>query len=265
MLGDVNESWRKKRDRLIFKMLMIMVGVIVLITLIFFFKDTILMSLGVYNIDPRWGLGKHETAHSSCNRNYDWYIDKGNTGIYSKTNSGPACAVMAAKWANKNFDAKYDNDKYWGKNAVIDARKDCKDLGELWTHEDVENYLAKYKIDYDVCENVDEEIIKKNIDNGNILIFCMDSRYLENAPKKEKFFQKRIGKFYFGRSRYFIIVKGYRIVDDNLFFETYDPTSNYAKYYKGDFKGKDRYYRSSNFLYAVNKKWKGFILVKNKN
>ncbi len=38
------------------------------------------------------------------NREYDWFIDQGNTGEHSNSNCGPASVVMAMKWRDEDFE-----------------------------------------------------------------------------------------------------------------------------------------------------------------
>jgi hypothetical protein len=60
---------------------------------------------------------------------------------------------------------------------------------------------------------------------------------------------------------HFIVVKGYKVVDGKVFFETYDPYSLSRSYVTGGLKGKDRYYSSANLATATATWWPYAIIV----
>jgi hypothetical protein len=47
---------------------------------------------------------------------------------------------------------------------------------------------------------------------------------------------------------HFILLKGYKIVDEITWFEVYDPYSNDQKYLDGSLKGRNRYYRGTELM-----------------
>jgi hypothetical protein len=74
----------------------------------------------------------------------------------------------------------------------------------------------------------------------------------------------RVDKFYTAASvgwGHFIVLKGYREVNDKVYFEVYDPYCNSLKYSDGTLKGKDRYYRSEDIFSATSKWWNYAIVI----
>jgi hypothetical protein len=72
-------------------------------------------------------------------------------------------------------------------------------------------------------------------------------------------------KFYYTDSTdgHFVIIKGYKEVDNEMYFEVYDPGSMGRAYDNWELKGKDRYYRSEDLFEATKAWWpKVFIIAK---
>lgn len=205
-----------------------------------------------------YGLGSFQAESYSTERDYEWYLDQGETGEYKYDNCGPTATVMAAKWSDKNFT-----------QTPVDARSAYHSDGGWWYTDDISNYLSDYSIPHTIIElgnniSATEQIIKSKLDNGYLTLLCLDMYYItyNNIP------EERVDKFYYTDAPewgHFIIVKGYRIVDDNLFFEVYDPYNFGKKYYDGSPKGKNRYYRSEDIYSASRIWWNYAIFVSEKN
>jgi hypothetical protein len=190
-----------------------------------------------------WGLGREESGYVSLNRDYDWYVDQYEEQLGHQYNDGPACAVMAAKWADAEF-AK----------SLRDARETHKSNGlgyvGRWSFENIYNYLYENDIPCQFDYNISLPNMREHLDNRNILIVYISTWYIPFNNKEGQ----RTGKYYSsfnGRSvnptsmraasRHFIILKGYRIVDGETYFEVYDPFGAW-RYADGRRKGQDRYY-----------------------
>jgi hypothetical protein len=190
-----------------------------------------------------WGLGREESRYVSLNRDYDWYVDQYEERLGHQYNDGPACAVMAAKWADADFP-----------QSLTHARETYMNnkLGYIgrWKFGDIYNYLSANDIpcQFDYCISL--PYLVEHLDNGNILIVYITTWSIILNKKEEQ----RTGKYYSsfsGRrvnitaarasSRHFIILKGYRIVDGKTYFEVYDPFGAW-RYDDGTHKGQDRYY-----------------------
>lgn len=198
-------------------------------------------------ISYNYGLGNKITIAVENNRSYNWYFDQGFSGKWSENNCGPAVATMAIKWNNESF-----------KEEVIDARYKIKETGEWWSTNDIKEYLREYNVSYKETLITQHDGLIEMIENGSIGILCIDPRVLPYNNKKED----RTGLFYKPGEGHFIIVKGYKIVDDKLYYQCYDPASWGVKYSDGTLKGVDRYYLSTDLYKAMEKRWNGVILVK---
>jgi hypothetical protein len=201
------------------------------------------------SIQRSYGLGVNLISETSNNTDYDWYIDQGSTGTYSSINCGPTSVTMAIKWVDKSFTG-----------TPVDARNTFRPEGGWWYTNDIVNYLNKYSVHNKTIGFGDGLAVKNQIDLGNIAILCLDMYYISNGEKSTW----HVDKFYNAISvgwGHFIVVKGYKVVDNEIFYEMYDPYSLGIKYGDGSMKGKDRYYRNVDLRNAVTEWWPYAIVV----
>lgn len=214
-------------------------------------------NLSVWGVKVRhdvetYGLGTTlRDAKSIATTEYDWYKDQAQTGLFSSINCGPAVATMALHWADPSFT-----------HTVEEARNTYRASGGWWYTTDIVNYLNKYQVNSSHATLTDRyQTIKKYIDKEYLVILCLDSYYITYNPDP----YLRVDKYYKVAAKdtgHFIIVKGYRQVDDKFFFEVYDPWSYGSRYILGNqLKGKDRYYNSQDIEVATNVWWDFAILV----
>ncbi len=204
-----------------------------------------------------WGLGRFLVETLSNNRDYDWYIDQANTGTYSGVNCGPSSTTMAAKWSDASFS-----------NSAEDARDAYRFEGGWWYTSDIGNYLTDCSIPHQFIElstnsQGTQQVITNQLDNGKIMILCLDMYYIRYGA----FSELRVDKFYATGSTgwgHFIVVKGYRQVDGEMFLEVYDPYGYGRTYNDGTAKGKDRYYRGEDIFTATSIWWNYTIVVSEK-
>jgi hypothetical protein len=182
-----------------------------------------------------WGLGNFVKKSLSNNRSYDWYLDQANTGSYSGINCGPTSVTMALKWADSLFNKTPE-----------DARNYYPGSTDLWGSASLREYIKDNGFLFKVTPlGADAEStrdsLKKQLDQGHILIILLTMgsiRYM-SGPYPDN----RTDRFYTETFNHFIVVKGYKEVDDEFYFEVYDPY-NYAAFNMDRTpKGKDRYYR----------------------
>jgi len=213
---------------------------------------TIIPSNGI--IDPEWGLGRFQKQSVSNNRDYEWYYDQVSTGTYANVNCGPTSTTMAAKWSNQTFSLTPE-----------DARDAYRPEGGWWYTGDIDNYLSDNNINHyfiALSSKIDwtANILKENIDDGYIAILCLDMYYV----RKSGSYVEHVDKFYTTSAPdwgHFIVIKGYKNVDNQYFFEVYDPYSYDRQYPDGALKGKDRYYRASDLFDATSIWWNNAIIV----
>lgn len=196
-----------------------------------------------------WGLGSTISKQISLNTDYDWYIDQMHTGYASDSNCGPSCTIMAAKWSDKTFP-----------KSVEDARNTAPNDGGWWYLKNIHQFLVDNSIPCNLLYGVTLEGTIAQLDKGNILIFNINTGDItRNQNEKE-----RTGKFYDENTGHFIILKGYRIVDNQTFFEVYDPYNNDRVYSDNTEKGKDRYYLASEVIYSANNWADKYITISKK-
>jgi hypothetical protein len=99
-----------------------------------------------------------------------------------------------------------------------------------------------------MLQNITENKIIEQLNNGKIIIVNVNMKDFTYNSNEEQ----RIDRFYSYNSGHFLIIKGYKNVDGNIFFEVYDPNNWHLTYQDGTSKGKDRYYRSSEMIYSIN-------------
>ncbi len=188
----------------------------------------------------------------SNNRSYDWYVDQGSTGKYSNINCGPASTRMAAKWADANF------------SPTTETLRTNSGSTDWWYTNGIFDVLESYKIPrYYISMTDFEKDLKPQLDLGHIAILCLDIYYVRSAAAGNPEEWRR-DKYYTTskpEAGHFIVVKGYKKVDDNYLLEVYDPWSMGAKYADATFKGIDRYYRAEDIDYATSVWWPNAIIV----
>lgn len=197
----------------------------------------------------KWGLGINKTKHVSLNRDYDWYIDQSYTGYASSNNCGPSCAVMAARWSYKDFP-----------KSVEEARDTAPNDGGWWFISNIYDFLSNNEIPCQVNQNISESDALSYLDNGKILIVCINTKDITFNFESEQ----RTGKYYNRDTGHFIVLKGYMIVDGKTYFEVYDPLHSDGTYFDGTPKGKDRYYLTSEIVYSSLNWWPEYIVISEK-
>ncbi|MGZ3822032.1 MAG: hypothetical protein ACXVB6_15675 [Mucilaginibacter sp.] len=159
---------------------------------------------------------------------------------------------MAIKWADSTFLKK-----------PVDARNTIPEGGGWWYTSDINTYLAMDNINFSTVQftasNADQ-VIRNSIDNNNLVILCLDMYYVLYNPVVTQ----HTNKFYVTNSTgwdHFLLVKGYKQVDEKLYFEIYDPNTDHETYQDNSPKGKDRYYLDTTIETATNIWWPYAIII----
>jgi hypothetical protein len=198
-----------------------------------------------------YGLGIRQNEYVTAEaRHYDWYMDQYNTGQFSSINCGPTSVTMAMKWADESF-----------KKTPEDARNTYLPTGGWWYTSDIINYLDLYNFNnYTFSVNGSPNLIKQEIDNGKILILCIDASKLAYNSNSSQ----HTDSFYQNVTGHFVVVKGYTEINDILYFEIYDPYSMDQEYPSSDQeKGKNRYWRWDSELSDAISSWWDYAIVVN--
>lgn len=198
-----------------------------------------------------WFGGKKLEKYVGNNREYDWFIDQGNTGEHSNSNCGPSSVVMAMKWRDEDFEG-----------TVEEAREKFLPNGGWWLTSTVAQYLDSYEVEYEYLmldsndyEKATEDL-KEIIEEEKIAILCVSMGYITRETEPEL----RVNRFYDYDDGHFLVVKGYAKVDGETYFEVYDPNNWGVKYEDGTAAGKDRYYLAEELIdSAIN--WHPFAIV----
>jgi hypothetical protein len=202
----------------------------------------------------KWGLGGFLKSECSNDRTYDWYIDQSRTGSHSDYNCAPSCVVMASLWQDP--DCSF---------TVEDARDLYHPSGGGWFTTDISRCLDDFDIRHSVISLSDYrektlKTLRDNLEEGNIILMAIDVHYLEDAEDPEE----RVNKYYetikLGTG-HCIVLKGFKEVDGQVFFEVYDPIGYDYIYDDGSFKGENRYYKSDDIYTAAFASWNYAILV----
>ncbi len=208
------------------------------------------------SVTLKWGLGGFQTQSNSTDRKYDWYFDQKNTGTYASANCGPTATTIAAKWSDPVFSKTPE-----------DARAAYRPTGGWWYTDDIHKYLIDNNIPHrfvplPVNISSTQYILKEKLDSGKILIICVDMDKIRNGPTDDR----RIDKFYSTSPGWghFLVVKGYRKVNGEFFYENYDPNSWGAMYSSGELKGSGRYYRTEDVYNAISDWWNFAIVISQK-
>lgn len=215
------------------------------------FQDVTTRSISVPELSliRSFGLGKSLGNEASNNVAYEWYIDQSGSGEHSLVNCGPASVTMAIKWFDQNFTG-----------SAQDARNTYRSSGGWWYTNDIISYLNYHHVTNRTIALEQISNLKAEIDEGNIVILCLDMFQVSYYKDLEY----HVNKFYETNGAgwgHFIVVKGYKEVDGTILYETYDPYSFNRSYSAGGLKGKDRYYYSADLDAATNTWWDYAIVV----
>lgn len=205
----------------------------------------------------QWGLKGKLTESVSNDRDYEWYIDQGNTGAYSDVNCVPASCIMALRWADKDFpmtveEARNDYIKRYNQKAGWYNNQTIRFLRENGLRCSIKEYGTEGK-------SFDEEDIKNALKEGKIIVLNFEVDKLTKSSSMED----REGRIqgFVGESRHEIVIKGYRIVDGVTYLEAYDPGSMGKKRNDGTYAGKNVYYKAQDVIKGVEAAWGCYIVV----
>ena len=202
-----------------------------------------------------WGLGHFLNNYRSNDKNYNWYIDQSTSGNFASLNCGPASVTMAIKWADPDFT-----------KTALDARMTYEVSGGWWYTNDVDSYLTDNDITHAIVALTDRAdstaaILKRQLVNDQIIILCLDMNHVRAATDTSY----RVDKFYATTPAWghFIVLKGYKMTDGELYFEAYDPYSFGLKNDDNTLKGMNRYYRFEDLAAACLQWWNfAFVIAK---
>jgi hypothetical protein len=193
-----------------------------------------------------WGLGSAQNGYVHNDRPYEWYIDQADTGVNANANCGPSSVTMALKWYNPSFT-----------NTAAAARALYPEEGGWWYTWDINNYLNLYSVPYTNVWYTGTNQLMQVLSQGSLVILDIDTTYLGADFASEH----RAGRFYGYTGGHFIVVKGWRIVDNTLYFEVYDPYNWHLTYGDGSPDGRNRHFRATDLSNAITAWWNYLIVI----
>lgn len=182
-------------------------------------------------------------------RDYDWYIDQGNTGRYRNKNCGPSSAVMVAKWYDESFPLTAE-----------EARETYAIDGGEWRTTVIKRFLTKNDIPVNAIAYTYEEALKA-LNENKVLLACMNTKYISRSTDNTS----HNDRFYDYEGGHFLVIKGYKFIDGQLYYEVYDPNNWNAKYEDGSEMGKDRYYDYKEMEESILNHWKYLFTIEGKD
>jgi hypothetical protein len=162
---------------------------------------------------------------------------------------------MAIKWADPDFT-----------KTALDARMTYEVSGGWWFTGDIDSYLTDNQVSHSIIALTDHAdstavILKQQLMNQQIIILCLDMNHVRATMDP----MYRTDKFYTTTPAWghFIVLKGYKIADGELFFEAYDPYSFGLENDDNSLKGINRYYRFEDLAAACLPWWNyAFVIAK---
>lgn len=189
-----------------------------------------------------WGLGHFISEEYAENgRSPDgFYLQQQHTGEYADVNCGPACAVMAARWAEPSYSGTVEE----ARNYILYSTVEPSD--HSWRPQDVEKYLSDngFEAEIETLPQAESQFVTFMTDrlkDGRLIIICLNMSYVSLAASGENI---RVNKYYNGTNGHFLVVKGYKIVDGTVWMEVNDPWGLDLEYTDGTYYGNNRYYRA---------------------
>lgn len=136
-----------------------------------------------------------------------------STGVYSTNNCAPTSLAMIFNYLSVPYKSVS-----WVRSLIT------RSGGWVYTNE-IEDYLLKEGMEYNIEYISEEKDIINNLNNGDIVMLCVDIskvRYSSN---------KYVGRQFTGGTGHFIVVTGYYMDDDMTVFEVLDPMNKGVRYY----------------------------------
>jgi len=183
------------------------------------------------------------------NRDFDWYINQLGTGTDEYINCGPASAVMAALWY---FYGDFHVSVEETRNTVPEI------LNQHWFYRDIVAFLQDHNVDITISFYATLENMINWLNEGRIIIANIRAGDISHGDRGSG-----IGRFYSFNGGHFVILKGFYVVDDVLYFEVYDPLTMNDFYDDGYPMGKNRLYRADEVAWSVDSWGEGQAIIIN--
>jgi len=191
-------------------------------------------------------------AAFSIDRDFNWYLTQMDSGEDEFINCGPAVATMATLWYFQYIDF-----------TIEDARNSIPErLNQWWFHRDIASVLYDAGVSFDWTDAFTLYDALVWLREGRIMTALIDATDITFRLD-----ETRIGRFYSydydGILGHFIIIRGYYIVDGNLYFVVYDPWT--IGYYCADGwpLGRGRLFCAFEVTYSIMGWGQGWVIIVN--
>jgi hypothetical protein len=162
---------------------------------------------------------------------------------------------MAIKWSDSTFSGTPEL-----------ARETYRSEGGWWFTTTVDSCLNDNSIPHATIPLADDaaqtqQILSRQLDSNHIIILCIDMYYISNPPANVNY---HVDKFYNTAATgwgHFFVIKGYKQMDGEFYFQIYDPYSFGVTYTDASLKGRNRFYRYSDVFGASHPWWNYAIVV----
>lgn len=130
-----------------------------------------------------------------------------NTGIFSDDNCAAASTYMTLDYLGCT------------PKSVADVRSAIKDGGGWIYTDEIEAYLDKNKVDYQLCYMNSIDSLVEALNKGIVMV-CIDASRISNKE--------------YTATGHFVVVVGYKEDANGRYFEVYDPASSKIEYYDAE-------------------------------
>ncbi|WP_207422194.1 hypothetical protein [Desertivirga brevis] len=219
----------------------------------------------VQSNDSKIGLNGIIEARNRLDRDYDWYFSQDSSGIHSSINGGAAAVAMAMRWTHRTHFVSSSVSQV-REEATPQFRPDgtMDPNPQPFSTIDVTGLFTKKDIPWKVISlSTGMEEIIDCINKGYLAICIINMAKVplnQTATDHTHAFYTTPTSIY----PHYLVIKGYKKVSGNLFFECYDPKSDGKKYSNnGEIKGRNRYYSASSLWSGASdgRGWKYSIVV----
>ena len=205
----------------------------------------------------QYGMGNFLTEWWSNDGQGSFYFPQQGSGEFSNRNCGPACAAMVMKWYNPSFTGTVEDARNYARTSWVDGGVD-------WYPRDIYNYLwdngATNIYWWNFWGASYEGFVWTIIDKlrlGDLCVVCLNNADITEQQALSKGYHTN--RYYPGGSGHFLVIKGYRIVNDEIWFQVHDPWSTGDTYPDGKLLGEDRFYLAYDVAYCID--WNYWTIV----
>ena len=186
--------------------------------------------------------------HLTNVKNHEIFVDQAKTGRSASNNCGPSVIEMAMRWANPESEITAEK-----------ARREIRPEGGWLNTMELEIYLSMNGLKTFKIDSPEEEDLLDILNNGEVAILCLNAGKISRETDRDS----RIGRFYDYSSGHFLLLTGYIVSGEELYFEVFDSNTWGKSLSDGNIPaGKGRYIKSEELITSIKTWWDYAIRVK---